>query len=107
VLERGSDDGAVVWAAESTLGADHECELGRVGVRLCEERVVLADARCVELGYEPEERLCVGSRGDGGLLCSCELGGGDHLHRAGDPLDVADRFHALFDVSCITHGRGW
>ena len=107
VFDRGAGDGAVVWATESAVCGDDECELGCIWVWLVQEGVALADAGVAELGDEPEDGFGVGARSDRIGLCAGELGGGDHLHRARDALDVVDGVHAFLDILCITHGSRW
>ncbi len=55
VFEGGAGDGAVVWATESAVCGDDECELWCVWVWLFEQWVSFADAGVTEFGDEPED----------------------------------------------------
>ena len=100
----GAEQVGVVAAAEPAVGADDQDEffahgrLGRAEQRignlagLAEGGSELADDLADPLGVE----LGFGSP----FLHRLETGGGDHLHRFGDALDVPDRLDPALDFTC-------
>jgi hypothetical protein len=98
---------AVVPAGEAAVAGDDDDRVlvAAVGGRgVAEQRVVdVLDAGgevADELADLQRERL----RADGALQRLLELRRGDHLHRAGDLLDVAHRLAALHDGASLGHG---
>ena len=108
VVGGDAEDVAVVRAAESAVGGDQERELFGVvfeaAVGSADERVIEVASGLGELCDEAEDALCVGLGGCGLDEGPAELAGGDHLHRARDALDVADRLDALLDFAGLSHG---